>query len=916
MFLMGFNTIQHGRLYAQPYLGGEIIWECHSNGNYRFVLTLYRDCHMVSMPASVPINTTVPGLSTISLSRTILQDLSPACGCPGVSPISCSMPYVAGGQNGAVQRNVYTSDNSYPNGVPLTGTPPAAGWSFYYVSGMRPATSNISYVGAAFAYVAKMYPYQNTPVNSCFDNAPVFNEAPSPIFCAGQYAYVYHGATDIDGDSLRYEWSPALSNLNAPFQASAYVYGYSSSSPFPGTIHHQGNIPALLDHQSGLISFLSRISGSYTHSVTVSSFRNGIKTAEVTREFVTVLTQCDTSNTPPFININQVNMPSHPAIIIDTVDVGQLVQFNVQGMDFQYCPNVSPPLPQGLNLNVFGAQFGGAVNPAGCLNPPCAVLSPSPSPSGPLTGQFGVNTAFSWQPECQHLYWNGGDGTKPVAYDFIFKAWDNFCPIPAMRYATLRIVVRPLPMVESPAIRCVSVSPGGAVELTWDAAVDSLSVFNSYHLWHAHAPGGPYTLIDSLFNINTTQYVHQNAMADTVMGYYRVTTRSGCGGKVMSPVKNTIRTMLLHVAGSQTGTHGAHLSWNHPFGATLPGGSALYEIYRKNSGGSWSLLGTSVNTYFWDTALSCTGLYVYRVELMDTATTGSCRSVSNEVLILLADNISPASPVLHLVSVAPGTHQSILQWTPSSSADVAGYVVLGVQGGVSLLLDTVWGAGTSAYTDLVNNPCAGSIAYHVSALDQCGNVSTFSTPHQTLFLQVQKTIGINGFTLHWNPYLNMGVGVAITEILFSLNGASEVQLATLSPLASSYQHTGLSWGDSCCYRIRIADSQQLYQSHSCQVCQLLSTGVDDPGHHGFLLRQNIPNPAGESTRIPVFLARAGEVELVIHDPAGNKIMSEIYLLDKGETLITLSTKKWAAGIYFYTVHHAGMKLTRKMVVQQ
>jgi hypothetical protein len=162
----------------------------------------------------------------------------------------------------------------------------------------------------------------------------------------------------------------------------------------------------------------------------------------------------------------------------------------------------------------------------------------------------------------------------------------------------------------------------------------------------------------------------------------------------------------------------------------------------------------------------------------------------------------------------------------------------------------------------------------------------------------------------------MGVGVASTEILFSLNGAPEVLLATMSPLVSAYQHTNLTWGDSCCYRIRVSDSQQMFQSHSCQVCQLMTTGMADLTISGFFLGQNIPNPAGTSSRIPMVVPAAGQVELIIHNPSGNTLMTDVYPVVKGENHIDLNTKNLAAGIYFYTVCFSGMKQTRKMVIQQ
>ena len=55
----------------------------------------------------------------------------------------------------------------------------------------------------------------------------------------------------------------------------------------------------------------------------------------------------------------------------------------------------------------------------------------------------------------------------------------------------------------SPAtIACASVNTNGSVNLTWEASHDTLSSFNSYHIFSSKNAAGPFTEIDSIFNIN------------------------------------------------------------------------------------------------------------------------------------------------------------------------------------------------------------------------------------------------------------------------------------------------------------------------------------------------------------------------------------------------------------------------------
>jgi len=434
IILISFTTF----VKASHYMGGEITWECLSNGNYRFHLYFYRECAGILFPNSIILNSNSPAgnismnlYPNDTLGRT---DISPVCNPnPLFTHISCATASTS--NLGAVEEWFYTSDFAYPNGITLNGVPPVSGWIFSYASCCRNPSTNI--VGQQAIYLrAVIYPYNNQNANPCFDNSPRFTEKPISLICNG-YPFSYNdNANDPDLDSLAYEWSPAMQSANTPI--TSYTLGYSYSSPMSSTTANPNNIPSIIDPSTGEISLLSYTNGAFVTNVKVTSFKCGVKVSEVFREMSVVILSCGANNppavTPPFQN----PVTGLYTDYIDTVFAGDSVYFNMSATDFGFLPNSTP---QTITIEATGLQFGtGYTSTAsGCLNPPCATLTPAP----PIIGQFGVQTTFNWQTDCAHLSSNTGCGSTANIYNFIVKALDDFCPAPAQTISTITIVVLP-----------------------------------------------------------------------------------------------------------------------------------------------------------------------------------------------------------------------------------------------------------------------------------------------------------------------------------------------------------------------------------------------------------------------------------------------------------------------------------------
>jgi hypothetical protein len=145
--------------------GGEITWECTSQGNFRFIMKLYRDCAGPSTYAdTLWIRSNAPGFDSIGMVRTAIYDITPVCDCPAGAALSCATATQTG--SGALEEHTYTSTAFFPYGVNLTGVPPITGYYFAFEGVGRAPSTNLAPGNTHFAIRSVMYPYNNTPITS------------------------------------------------------------------------------------------------------------------------------------------------------------------------------------------------------------------------------------------------------------------------------------------------------------------------------------------------------------------------------------------------------------------------------------------------------------------------------------------------------------------------------------------------------------------------------------------------------------------------------------------------------------------------------------------------------------------------------------------------------------------------------
>jgi len=643
LFLLIINPLP-----AQTHFrGGEITWERTPQANFRLIMKLYRDCAgSGTFGDTLWMKSNVPGFDSIGMVRTAIHDITPECDCPAGAALDCATATQTG--SGALEEHIYTSTAFYPNGVPFTGVPPVTGYYLAFEGCCRAPTDNLAPGNSNFAIRSVMYPFQNNPINNCFDNSPAFYERSPIVTCAGSSNWYIHKHLDSELDSISWTFAPPLHDINTP--VTAYHTGYNFNSPLPGLVHDSANIPVTINPQNGELSFTSHTTGSFSVVVKATAYKCGHKVAEIFREMPVIIILCSPNN-PPVISVD-----GQPATFyIDTVYAGALLTYTIAATDTDTCQGSTPSSLQTVKLSTFGKQYAAPMMPpwpgytfSPCINPLCASLSPVIHYDSMLTGSPSVQTTFTWQTGCQHIASPDGCGTKTNKYDFFFTAIDNFCPVPAKRTILFRVVVISKPPLLSTPIVCADVQSNGDVLVSWHQPEDSLQVFDSYHLYSANHPSGFFTVVDSIFALTQTSYLHQGAGAHLQPIHYLQSVRSYHGFAIYGEPIDTISTLFVEVASYDTIAGIAHLAWNPLRANPLPGTVPEYTIHREYPAGTWNIAGTTTGLSWSDTLGTGNKLVKYRISTSDTVVTSTgpvvCQSNSNvaELLVSIGITARPA----------------------------------------------------------------------------------------------------------------------------------------------------------------------------------------------------------------------------------------------------------------------------------
>lgn len=186
------------------------------------------------------------------------------------------------------------------------------------------------------------------------------------------------------------------------------------------------------------------------------------------------------------------------------------------------------------------------------------------------------------------------------------------------------------------------------------------------------------------------------------------------------------------------------------------------------------------------------------------------------------DTDPPVPPLFTLVSVQPEIATTILNWVPSTSLDVAGYVVYNYKNGEGFAIDTIHNPYTSTYLYTRSFSSYLTESYVIAAIDSSGNFSPLSNELSTVFTIAQIDTCNKKISISWNKYKNFPKTVAGYKVLYSVNGGVFSEAGQTDPSVVSLTISNFTANDNYCFKTAaiLEDGSISFSNKTC-----LQTGI-------------------------------------------------------------------------------------------
>ncbi len=285
-------------LQAAHIIGGEINYECLGNDNYRFHMTIYRDCAGNGAPFDGAAHSPFPATLTIYKGDNPAPYAIIELGEPTITniPPDLSNPCLIAPPGVCVEEGVYT----------FTLHLPYIGESYHIVYQRCCRNNTISNILNPGDTGATFYMELTAEAQQVCNNSPVFNNFPPIVICRNEPINFDFSATDPDGDQLIYSFctpyrggGPDSDNTEAPFGVAPNpdlpppFYGltflnlYSVQNPL-GT-----NPPMTIDPITGIIDGIPLFLGQFVVGVCIEEYRNGQLLSVTRRDFQFNVANCE-----------------------------------------------------------------------------------------------------------------------------------------------------------------------------------------------------------------------------------------------------------------------------------------------------------------------------------------------------------------------------------------------------------------------------------------------------------------------------------------------------------------------------------------------------------------------------------------------------------------------------------------------
>ncbi|MBK9401489.1 MAG: gliding motility-associated C-terminal domain-containing protein [Bacteroidetes bacterium] len=457
LLLSGFTS------RAYHIAGGDLTTQWLGGNSFQVTLTLYRDC---SNPSAANFDPTII-IAAYTMNGSVLQDSFHV-------NLSTVVPLELAGAGCIPPPAVCMEKGDYIRTIQL---PPSSG-GFYLVWERCCRNSTVTNLNNPDRTGMTFYHEMANPVLN--NSSPVFNSAPLPYTCAGQFFRFNFDATDADGDSLVYSLSDPLaggysSNQNPnPFSATnsqgggnlapeplpylnaVWEFGYSLANICGGTV------PLTINPATGLVEGIPDDPGFYAMAVTIEEYRNGILIGRVRREIEFTVIICD-DNAAPNLSANVANY-NYEIYATDTLN------FEVKARD-----------PDGDSIFLVHTGEVFSQSPAAGLSAPYAISSDT-------VGVDSVSVNFYWETTCNQA--------RDSVYKVVYEIKDNGCPIPLLALGKVFIRVKPVPIIEKPNLLCLGLE-NDLVHVYKNPQPEILDRYFLHYKLYRSVNGGPYQVIQN-----------------------------------------------------------------------------------------------------------------------------------------------------------------------------------------------------------------------------------------------------------------------------------------------------------------------------------------------------------------------------------------------------------------------------------
>lgn len=286
------------KVSASHIVGGEVTYRYlgpsgTSSSRYEITLVIYEDCKngqpdaiQQDNPAFLSVFSLTPGIPRIILDTTIF--FSSSVNVPANFTNACvsNIPEVCLLKKTFIRQYTLTNNDS--------------GYIISYQRCCRNGQiANIVDPGNQGAtYFCVIPPRRLATTNS----SAVFNNFPPQIICVNNPLYYDNSATDIDGDSLTYEFCTASEGVFEDPGGGTNVKPYPGPPPYPdaqyinppysASMPFTGFPPIQIDPNTGIITGTPNRIGRYLVTVCCHEWRNGVLINTTKREFQFVVTDC------------------------------------------------------------------------------------------------------------------------------------------------------------------------------------------------------------------------------------------------------------------------------------------------------------------------------------------------------------------------------------------------------------------------------------------------------------------------------------------------------------------------------------------------------------------------------------------------------------------------------------------------